>query len=115
MTILVYYFVICTMSGIRSLGVRFCCLKMYKVSPLPWYFFILFFCKPTKRCFQIRPQRTVPQGILFTCMLLMFSMLALNILLITLMPTYISYGNQRYSDLALPANNVRLFSLFIWF
>jgi hypothetical protein len=37
----------------------------------------------------------------------MFSILALNVLLLTLMPTYVSFGNQLYSNVDLPANDVR--------
>ena len=49
---IVYFFVICTMAGVKSLGVRFCHLRLYK----------------------IRPRRTVPQGILFFAFILMFTM-----------------------------------------
>lgn len=36
LTMLVYYFIMCTMSGVRALDVRFCFLKMFKVGE--WVF-----------------------------------------------------------------------------
>ena len=63
---IVYYFVICTFSGIKNLGVRFCHLKMYS----------------------IKPSRTVPQGLLFFIFIVLFVILAFNVVLTTLAPTY---------------------------
>ena len=70
---IVYFFVICTMAGVKSLGVRFCHLRLYK----------------------IRPRRTVPQGILFFAFILMFTMIAMNHVLLALAPQYVKYGNQQ--------------------
>lgn len=83
MTLLVYYFMLCTMAGVRALDVRMCCLKMYK----------------------IRPRRTVPQGLLFMCLILMFSILTLNVVFMTLVPQYVSFGNQHYSNIPVRADN----------
>lgn len=77
---IVYYFVIATISGIKMLGVRFCHLKMYK----------------------IRPGRTVPQGLLFLVFILLFVILAFNVMLLTLAPTYVTYGDQQYPVLNSP-------------
>lgn len=74
-TLIVYYFVIASMTGVKHLGVRFCHLKMYN----------------------IRANRTVPQGLLFLAFILVFIILSLNIILMTLSPQYVSYGNQKYT------------------
>jgi len=74
-TLIVYYFVIASMTGVKHLGVRFCHLKMYN----------------------IRANRTVPQGLLFLAFILVFIILSLNITLMTLSPQYVSYGNQMYT------------------
>jgi LMBR1 domain-containing protein 1 len=74
-TLIVYYFVVASMTGVKQLGVRFCHLKMYK----------------------IRANRTVPQGLLFLAFILVFIILSLNIILMTLSPQYVSYGNQMYT------------------
>eukprot|EP00040_Diaphanoeca_grandis_P010962 m.56140 g.56140 ORF g.56140 m.56140 type:complete len:720 (-) comp22193_c0_seq2:223-2382(-) len=73
-TMITYYFVICTMSGVKSLGIRFC----------------------HKLLFKIRPRRTVPQGILFFAFILMFSMIAMNVVMMTIAPQYVKFGNQMY-------------------
>lgn len=80
MTCLVYYFLLSTMAGVRELDVRVCCLKMFK----------------------IRPRRTPPQGVLFICFILMFTVLALNVVLLTLAPQYVTFGNQKYPSMGLP-------------
>jgi len=74
-TLIVYYFVVATMTGVKELGVRFCHLKMYK----------------------IRANRTVPQGLLMLAFILVFVILALNVILMTLSPQYVSFGNQKYT------------------
>eukprot|EP00041_Stephanoeca_diplocostata_P007026 m.97109 g.97109 ORF g.97109 m.97109 type:complete len:699 (+) comp16687_c0_seq1:153-2249(+) len=76
-TFLVYYFVFATMSGVRAWGVRFCHLRMFK----------------------IRPRRTVPQGMLFFAFILMFTLIAMNVVLLTLAPQYVTYGNQKTINL----------------
>jgi len=75
-TLVVYYFVMCTIAGVKYFGVRFLHLKMYK----------------------IRANRTVPQGLLFLSFILMFTILALNPVLLTLSPQYVTYGNQHYTS-----------------
>jgi len=45
LTCIIYYFVTCTMAGVRALGVRFCGMQVYKM----------------------RQQRTAPQALLFLC------------------------------------------------
>ncbi|XP_072016820.1 probable lysosomal cobalamin transporter [Amphiura filiformis] len=76
---LVVYFLFASMAGIRRIGIWFCCVKMYK----------------------IRPHKTKPQGLLFLCLIMMCVILALNVMLYTLAPEYMTYGNQKY----IPSNS----------
>jgi hypothetical protein len=46
--------------------------------------------------YKIRAGKTVPQGLLLMCMLLMFSMLTLNVFMLSLAPEYMTFGYQRY-------------------
>ncbi|CAG5116660.1 unnamed protein product [Candidula unifasciata] len=71
---IIAYFVLCSMSGIRRIGIWFLWIRMYR----------------------IRPRRTRPQGILMFCMILMFIVLAVNIVLYELTPQYSSFGSQHY-------------------
>ena len=48
--------------------------------------------------FKIRPGKTLPQALLFMVFLLMMIVMALNIILLTLTPQYIQYGNQKFYD-----------------
>ncbi|CAC5379586.1 LMBRD1 [Mytilus coruscus] len=73
-TAVVMYLIFCSMSGVRNIGIWFFWLKMYK----------------------IRPRRTRPQGILMLCMILMFIILAINIIVYQLTPQYSMYGSQMY-------------------
>ncbi|KAL5022678.1 hypothetical protein ScPMuIL_001833 [Solemya velum] len=72
--VIVMYLVLCSISGIRNIGVWFCWLKMYN----------------------FRPRRTRPQGILLMCMILMFILLAVDIIIYELTPQYSSFGSQHY-------------------
>ncbi|XP_071836419.1 probable lysosomal cobalamin transporter isoform X2 [Apostichopus japonicus] len=69
------FFMWASMAGIRKIGIWFCCLRMYK----------------------IRPHRTKAQGVLFMCMFMMYILMALNIMMYSLAPDYLSFGNQKYS------------------
>ncbi|XP_041357046.1 probable lysosomal cobalamin transporter [Gigantopelta aegis] len=68
------YFIFCSMSGIRNIGVWFLWIRMYK----------------------IRPRHTRPQGLLMLCMIMMFIVLAINIVVYELTPQYSSFGSQVY-------------------
>lgn len=46
--------------------------------------------------FKIRAGKTMPQALLFMVFLLMLIVMALNIVLLTLTPQYMQYGNQQY-------------------
>ncbi|CAH1773431.1 unnamed protein product, partial [Owenia fusiformis] len=71
---IILYFFFCSVMGIRKIGIWFCWLRMFK----------------------IRPRKTRPQGLLFMCMMLMFMVLAINILTYMVMPQYTTYGGQHY-------------------
>lgn len=72
--IMAWFFVLCTISGIRNLGIRLFFVKMYK----------------------LRLRRTRPQALLMTCATLMLTVLAVNILLFCVSPSYVKYGSQKY-------------------
>ncbi|XP_046839392.1 probable lysosomal cobalamin transporter isoform X2 [Xenia sp. Carnegie-2017] len=73
---IVFYFVYCTMVGMRKIGIRFFCIKLYK----------------------IKPHKTMPQALLFFVFILMYVVLAVNVVLMTLAPQYVMYGNQKYQE-----------------
>lgn len=70
----VIYLVFATMNGVRRIGIRVCGIKLYR----------------------IRAHRTRPQGVLLLCTILIFAVLALNMLVYMLAPTYVTFGSQRY-------------------
>ncbi|XP_064624509.1 probable lysosomal cobalamin transporter [Lineus longissimus] len=71
---IIMYFFFCSMSGIQNMGVWFLWIRMFK----------------------IRVRRTVPQGLLFMCMIMMFITLAINIIIYQIAPQYSVYGSQHY-------------------
>ncbi|KAL8570663.1 hypothetical protein ACOMHN_039098 [Nucella lapillus] len=89
MTGVIVYFVLCSMSGVRSIGIWFLWIRMYRV----------------------RVGRTVPQGLLMFCMVLMFLVLAINVVLYELTPQYSSFGSQHYWKNVTGAGNVTKLSL----
>lgn len=46
--------------------------------------------------YKIRPHKTKPQALLFMCLIMMCLILALNVMLYTLAPEYMTYGFQKY-------------------
>ena len=46
--------------------------------------------------YKIRPQKTMPQALLFFVYILMYVVLAINVVLMSLAPQYMMYGNQKY-------------------
>jgi len=72
--VLVFYIAICTLDGIRRVGIWFLWIKM----------------------FEVKPQRTMPQGLLCLCSSFSISMIALNQMMLTALPTYATYGSQHY-------------------
>ncbi|KAI9258776.1 hypothetical protein BDA99DRAFT_514103 [Phascolomyces articulosus] len=77
MVLLIVYFFLATMSGIITLGVRFLWVAL----------------------FRIRKGATMPQGLLFTTILLTLSLLALNYSLTAVVaPGYAHFGSQVYCN-----------------
>ena len=46
--------------------------------------------------YKIRPRHTRPQGLLMLCMIMMFIVLAINVVVYELTPQYSSFGSQVY-------------------
>lgn len=88
MALLVFYFVLCTAVGVTHKGIRFCFLK----------------------AFNVRANKTVPQGLLCLVSVLMFTVLAVNVVLLSLAPQYSTYGNQKYATLPQTAKGVANFT-----
>ena len=75
MVLLIVYFFLATMSGVITLGVRFLWVAL----------------------FRIRKGATMPQGLLFSTILLTLSLLALNYSLTAVVaPGYAHFGSQVY-------------------
>jgi len=74
---LVLFLLICSMSGIKAVGIRICCLSLYK----------------------IRAWKTHPRGLLLAVLSLMYITLALNVIMFTLLPDYTMFGDQRYQHM----------------
>ena len=62
------------MSGIRNIGIRCCCLSLYK----------------------IRAWRTPPRGMLLAVLSLMLIIMSQNVIMFSLVPDYTMFGNQHY-------------------
>lgn len=75
-TILILFLLSCSMSGIGNLGIRFCCLALYK----------------------IRAWKTPPRGLLLAVLSLMYIIMAQNIIMFSIVPDYSMFGNQHYQD-----------------
>lgn len=84
-TLIMVYFVFCSISGIRNIGIWFFCVKLYK----------------------IRPRRTSPQALLMMCMIMMYIVLAINILMYELTPQYSTFGSEHFMNMtsSTPAGN----------
>lgn len=72
--IVTWFLLLCTMSGIRNLGIRVFGIKMYS----------------------LKRRKTRPQGLLLTCVTLIMTVLAINIFVYMISPQYTTFGNQRY-------------------
>lgn len=73
-SIILTYFFWTSVGGIKKIGIWFFCIRLYR----------------------IRPKRTKPQALLFQCSLVICMIMALNTMLYSLAPDYLSYGYQRY-------------------
>ncbi|GIY50611.1 lysosomal cobalamin transport escort protein LMBD1 [Caerostris darwini] len=72
--LIILFLVICTVSGMRFLGICCLCVPMYKV----------------------RPKKTPPQALIMLAFILMFVVLAFNIFMYSVIPTYTTFGSQYY-------------------
>ena len=80
--IITWFLVLCTVSGIRNLGVRIFFVRMYR----------------------LKLKRTRPQALLMTCVTLMLTVLAINILMYCVSPQYVTFGSQKYQKQIVDAN-----------
>ena len=71
---IILFFVFCSMSGVRHIGIRFLWIPLYK----------------------IRANKTRPQGLILMCLLLIYIIMALNVVMYSIVPDYSTYGSQRY-------------------
>jgi len=74
MGLLILYIYFCTLAGLVNIGIRLIWIKLFKV----------------------KPHGTQMQGLLLGTVVVMFSLLALNIELMSLAPQYVAYGDQTY-------------------
>lgn len=72
---LILFLFFCAMSAIRILGIRCCCVQVFRISL----------------------NRTRPRGLLLLCFLLMFIVLSLNELIYQMAPQYGMFGSQKYA------------------
>ncbi|GFS36963.1 probable lysosomal cobalamin transporter [Trichonephila inaurata madagascariensis] len=72
--LIIIFLLICTVSGMRYLGICCLCVSMYR----------------------IRPNRTPPQALIMLSFILMFVVLAFHILMYSVIPTYTTFGSQYY-------------------
>lgn len=68
------FFIFASMNGLKRMGIWCCCIRMFK----------------------IRTGRTFPQALLFMVFIMMFMVMGLTIVLFTITPQYVQYGNQNY-------------------
>ena len=82
-SLMVLFLLSCSISGITNIGIRCLCLLVYRV----------------------RAWRTPPRGMLLAVLLLMFIILAQNVIMLSLVPDYTMFGNQHYIQ-DLPDGNI---------
>jgi len=75
-TVLILFLLSCSMSGIGNIGIRLCCLELYK----------------------IRAWKTVPRGLLLAVLSMMYIIMAQNVIMFSIVPDYTMFGNQHYKD-----------------
>ncbi|TRY62684.1 hypothetical protein TCAL_04648 [Tigriopus californicus] len=71
---MILFFIFCSMSGIKNIGIRMCWFTVYK----------------------IKSGQTKPQALVLMCMSLIFVLLALNVVMFSVVPDYTTYGSQYY-------------------
>ena len=73
---IIILFLLCSMVSLSSIGLRFLCIKLYK----------------------LKTRATVPQGLLTSCIFLMFIILVTSFMLPSFAPIYTTFGSQKYQD-----------------
>lgn len=73
---LVVFLVCSSTAGLASLGIRCCCLQLYR----------------------IRAWKTPPRGLLCAVLALMYIIIAQNVVIFSLVPDYTMFGNQHYNN-----------------
>lgn len=71
---MILFFLLCSISGLRTIGITFCCVPVYR----------------------FRPSNTKPQALLLMCFCMIFMVLALNVVMFSVVPDYTTYGSQSY-------------------
>lgn len=72
---LMLFLVSCSTLGLTSLGIRCCCLTVYR----------------------IRAWKTPPRGMILAVLALMYIIMAQNVVIFSLVPDYTMFGNQHYN------------------
>merc|ERR1719228_40684 len=72
---LMLFLVSCSTAGLTSLGIRCCCLTLYR----------------------IRAWQTSPRGMLLVILALIYIIMAQNVVIFSLVPDYTMFGNQHYN------------------
>ncbi len=71
---MIVFFILCSISGLRNLGITFCCVSVYKITP----------------------NKTKPQALVLMCFCMIFIVLAMNVVMFSVVPDYTAYGSQSY-------------------
>lgn len=75
MVLIIIFLVMATIYGVQRIGIWCFCLRMYRV----------------------RPHRTATQGLMFMSFIVMLVVLSLGLVLTSVAPDYVRYGNQKYN------------------
>ncbi|KAL9645651.1 hypothetical protein ABK040_003384 [Willaertia magna] len=76
LALIILLFIVASMTSLSSIGLRILCINLYK----------------------LKFRRTVPQGLVSTCIFLMFIMIVTAFMLPSFAPQYTTFGSQKYRD-----------------
>ena len=82
MVLIIVFLVVVTIYGVQRIGIWCFCMRMYRV----------------------RPHRTATQGLMFMSFIVMLVVLSLGVILMSIAPDYVRYGNQKYNTKCLPGS-----------
>nr|CAG4718252.1 unnamed protein product [Naegleria fowleri] len=74
--LIIILFLLASMTALSTIGLRILCIKLYK----------------------LKLRSTLPQGLLTSCIFLMFIMLCTSFMLPSFAPIYTTFGSQKYQD-----------------